>query len=94
MICAIGVSQTRRLRDRILLGAQIAAEDRRSRRGDGLETHFRSERDTPALDALNIDRCCPTLVLGQRYRSFPEQCQSTSCSHIHDPASGRLTDAV
>src|ERR1019366_8519530 len=63
--------QTGGLRERILLRAQIATEWR-TRRGDPLETLFRSQRDLAASDALKIARRRLALVFVERCRSFPE----------------------
>src|SRR5436305_7086126 len=60
--------QTRGLRDRVLLGAQIAAEDRRRRRSHRLQTLFGSKRDPSALDAVKINRGRLTLGFAGRYR--------------------------
>ena len=75
MICAIGV-KTGGLRERILLGAQIAAEDRRTRRGDRLQTLLRPERNSASADALQIDRGRLTFTVAERYRPFPGPWQS------------------
>ena len=77
MTCAIGV-KTGGLRDRILLGTQIAGEERRTRRCDPLQTLLRSQRDPTASDALEINRRRPLLLVAERYGSFPEQWQSHS----------------
>jgi hypothetical protein len=70
--------QTGGLRDRIFLGAQITAEDRRARCRDALQPLFRPKGDPTALDAVEINRTRLTLALAQRSRcrSFPEQWQS------------------
>jgi len=73
--------QTRRLRDRVFLGTQITAEDRRVRCRDPLQTLFCAKRDPPALDAVKINRGRLTLDFAERRRSFPEQWQSLMFPH-------------
>ena len=83
MTCASGC-QTGGLRERVLLRAQIAGEDRRARRRDPLQTLLRSERDPAAADALEINRGRLALLVAQRYGSFPEQWQShTMLADLH-----------
>src|ERR1035437_8720339 len=70
------------MRYRVLLRAQIAAEDRRARSRDALHSLLRPERDPPAPDPLEINRFRLTFLLTERYRSFSEQRQGNPCWHI------------
>jgi hypothetical protein len=74
-------SQARRLRERVLLAAQIAAEHRRARCRDRLQTLFGSQRDSPAVDAVKIDRGRVALALAKRCRSFSKQWQNSMLPH-------------
>ena len=80
MICAIGV-RPEACAIAYSLALRSLLKTGELGRGDRLQPLFRSERDSPALDPLEIDRRRLTLLVAERYRPFPEQSQSKPWLH-------------